>query len=310
MIEKEEFYFASRDGEHKLHAVKWLPETGKPICILQIIHGMTEHIGRYEDFARFMAGKGVLVVGDDHLGHGLSVKDGELYGYFCKDDPATVLVRDEHRLKKMMQERYPGVPYIILGHSMGSFILRNYLCRYGTGIHAAVIVGTGMQPKAVLMAGKALLAVQKAFAGAKHPSGLMNALSFGNYNKKIPDSKTQMDWLTKEENIVDAYLEDPLCGFTFTVNGFQTLLELVNRLYKKENLEKMPKELPVLFASGDADPVGGYGKGVKRAYRSFLDMGMKHVELKLYENDRHELLNEMDREQVYADIYGWMMSVL
>ena len=148
------------------------------------------------------------------------------------------------------------------------------------------------------------------FAGAKHPSGLMNALSFGNYNKKIPDSKTQMDWLTKEESIVDAYLEDPLCGFTFTVNGFQTLLELVNRLYKKKNLEKMPKELPVLFASGDADPVGGYGKGVKRAYRSFLDMGMKHVELKLYENDRHELLNEMDREQVYADIYGWMMSVL
>ncbi len=310
MIKREELYFDSRDNTNRIHAMKWLPDTDRPVCILQIIHGMAEYIARYEEFACFMAKKGILVVGEDHLGHGKSVGENGTYGYFCERDAATVVVRDAHRLKKMVQEQYPGVPYFILGHSMGSFILRNYLCRYGTGIHAAVIVGTGMQPKAVLMAGKALLAVQKAFAGEKHPSGLMNALSFGNYNKKIPDSKTQMDWLTKEENIVDAYLEDPLCGFTFTVNGFQTLLELVNRLYKKENLGKMPKELPVLFASGDADPVGGYGKGVKHAYQSFLDMGMKRVELKLYENDRHELLNEMDREQVYADIYGWMMSVL
>ena len=119
-----------------------------------------------------------------------------------------------------------------------------------------------------------------------------------------------MDWLTKDEKIVDAYLEDPLCGFTFTVNGFQTLFELVNRLYGRENLEKMPKELPVLFVSGEEDPVGGYGKGVKRAYQSFIDVGMKNVKMKLYENDRHELLNEMDREQVYEEIYQWISSVL
>lgn len=310
MIKREELYFDSRDNRNKIHAVKWMPDARRPVCILQIIHGMAEYIERYEEFACAMAEKGILVVGEDHLGHGKSVGENGIYGYFCERDAATVVVRDSHRLKKTVQEQYPGVPYIILGHSMGSFILRNYLCRYGTGIQGAVIVGTGMQPRPVLAAGKAILAVQKLFAGSKHPSGLMNALSFGSYNKRIPEEKTQMDWLTKEERIVDAYLEDPLCGFTFTVNGFQTLLELVGRLYKRENLEKMPKDLPVLFVAGAEDPVGDYGKGVRRAYQSFLDIGMKKVEMKLYENDRHELLNEMDREQVYADIYSWMQRAL
>ncbi len=310
MAKKEELYFDSRDGVNKIHAVKWIPDRDKPVCILQVIHGMAEYIERYEEFAQVMAEKGILVTGEDHLGHGKSVGENGTYGYFCERDAVTVVVRDSHRLKKMVQEQYPGVPYFILGHSMGSFILRNYLCRYGTGIHAAVIVGTGMQPKPLLMMGKAVAAVQKVFTGSKHPSGLLNALSFGSYNKRIPNEKTMMDWLTKDEKIVDAYLEDPLCGFTFTVNGFQTLLELVSRLYKRENLEKMPKELPVLFVAGEADPVGDYGKGVKRAYRSFIDAGMKNVKMKLYENDRHELLNEMDREQVYEDIYQWMSSVL
>lgn len=310
MIKREELYFDSRDNVNKIHAMKWIPDTKKLVCILQIIHGMAEYIERYDEFAQVMAEKGVLVVGEDHLGHGKSVRENGIYGYFCERDAATVVVRDAHRLKKMVQEQYPGVPYIILGHSMGSFILRNYLCRYGTGIWAAIIVGTGMQPKPLLMIGKAVAAVQKVFTGSKHPSNLMNVLSFGSYNKRIAEEKTRMDWLTKDEKVVDSYLEDPLCGFTFTVNGFQTLLELVSRLYKRENLEKMPKELPVFFAAGAEDPVGDYGKGVKRAYQSFVDIGMKNVKMKLYENDRHELLNEMDRGQVYEDIYLWILSVL
>ena len=193
---------------------------------------------------------------------------------------------------------------------MGSFILRNYLCRYGTGIQAAVIVGTGMQPKPLLLMGKTVAAIQKVFCGSKHPSKLLNALSFGSYNKRIAGHRTVMDWLTKEEKIVDAYIKDPLCGFTFTVNGFQTLLELVNRLYKKENLEKMPKDLPVLFVAGKEDPVGDYGQGVEKAYRSFQDIGMKNVRMKLYEGDRHELLNESDRKKVYEDIYQWIKSAI
>lgn len=158
--------------------------------------------------------------------------------------------------------------------------------------------------------GKMVAAVQNVVCGSRHPSGLLNALSFGSYNKKIGNARTVMDWLTKEEKIVDAYIEDPLCGFTFTVNGFRTLFELVGRLYKRENLEKMPKDLPVFFVAGAEDPVGDYGKGVQKAYRSFQDIGMKNVRMKLYEGDRHELLNESDRNQVYEDIYQWVMSIL
>lgn len=310
MVKREELYFDSRDNENKIHGIRWTPEGNKPVCILQIIHGMAEYVERYDEFAEAMAEKGILVVGEDHLGHGKSVGENGVYGYFCERDAATVVVRDSHRLKKMTQEKYPGVPYVILGHSMGSFILRNYLCRYGTGIQAAVIVGTGMQPKPLLMMGRAVAAVQNVLCGSKHPSGLLNALSFGSYNKRIANNRTVMDWLTKEEEIVDAYIEDPLCGFTFTVNGFRTLFELVNGLYKKENLEKMPKELPVLFVAGAEDPVGDYGKGAERARQSFEDAGMKNVQMKLYENDRHEVLNESDRKEVYKDIYEWIMSVL
>ena len=310
MVKREEMYFDSRDNINKIHAIQSTPESRKPVCIVQIIHGMAEYIERYDEFARFLGERGILVVGEDHLGHGKSVPEGGVYGYFCERDAATVVVRDSHRLKKMTQEKYPGVPYIILGHSMGSFILRNYLCRYGTGIQAAVVVGTGMQSLGKVWAGKTLLAVQKVFCGSKHPSRLMDVLSFGNYNKRVKDAKTPMDWLTKDEKIRSAYLADPMCGFIFTVNGFQTLMELVNRVHKTENLEKMPKELPVLFTAGAADPVGDYGEGVKRAYQSFVDIGMKNVGIKLYEDDRHELLNETDRAVVYEDIYQWMMSVL
>lgn len=308
MIEKEEFYFNSRDRRHKLHAVKWIPETEKPVCILQIVHGMAEHIDRYDEFARFLAGKGILVVGDDHLGHGMSVNPGEPYGYFCKEDAPTVLVRDEHRLKKTIQKQYEGVPYIILGHSMGSFITRNYLMRYGSGIDGVILCGTGMQGKAALMAARALTAVQKCLFGSKHVSELINMAAFGSYNRRIQNAKTHMDWLSRNEENVAAYIKDPLCGFTFTVNGFETLFQLIYHLYDTEKLEEMPKNLPVFFIAGADDPVGNYGKGVKQVYHSYKELGMENVRMKLYAHDRHELLNEVDREVVYGDVYRWILQ--
>lgn len=309
-MKKEEFYFDSRDGEHKIHAIKWIPDATKPVCILQIVHGMAEHIDRYDDFAGFLAERGILVVGDDHLGHGKSVQPGEPYGYFCKDDAPTVLVRDEHRLKKMMQEQYAGIPYIILGHSMGSFITRNYLLRYGTGIDAAIIMGTGMQPKPALMFALALTALQGLIFGAKHVSKLVNAVSFGAYNKQIKTPKTPYDWISENEDNVRKYIKDPLCGFIFTINGFQTLFKLIYDLNDKEKLQKMPMNLPVFFVAGADDPVGNYGKGVEQVYRSFEEIGMNNVQMKLYPGDRHEILNETDREDVYGDIYRWILQRL
>lgn len=307
-MHKEEFYFDSRDRKSKIHAVEWIPDVEKPVCIFQIIHGMSEHIERYNEFAEFLTSKGILVVGDDHLGHGKSVADGEPYGYFCKEDAANVLVRDVHRLKKIMQEKYPDVLYLIMGHSMGSFILRNYLGRYGNGVDGAVIVGTGMQPKALLFAARTLTGILKTFLGAKHVSNFMNNLAFGAYNKKIEPVRTQYDWLSRNQDNVDNYIADPLCGFTFTLNGFSTLFKLINDCYNRDKLDKIPKQLPILMIAGAEDPVGDYGRGVEKVYNSYLEHGLQNVQMKLYENDRHELLNETDRELAYGDIYRWILQ--
>lgn len=305
MAKKEEFTFDSRDGQSKIHAVRWVPE-GKVICILQIVHGMAEYIERYEETALYFADRGILVTGEDHLGHGKSVSQGGTYGYFCDRDPATVVVRDVHRLKKMTQERYPGTPYIIMGHSMGSFITRNYLLRYGTGVQGAVICGTGFQPKALIKFSKALASFQCLILGQKHVAKMIDRLAFGNYNKQIEDPRTDFDWLSKNEQSVDAYMEDPLCGFTFTTNGFRTLFTLIDRIYKAGALQSMPKELPVFFIAGDKDPVGDYGKGVKKAYESFKKAGMENLAIKLYPEDRHEIFNEPDREVVCEDLFRWI----
>lgn len=308
MIRKEAFYFDSRDRESKIHAVKWKPDVEKPVCIFQIVHGMAEHIERYDEFATFLAQKGILVVGDDHLGHGKSVPEGGTYGYFCKEDAAGVLVRDEHRLKKIMQEQYPGVPYLILGHSMGSFIVRNYLFHYGSGIGGAIIVGTGMQSKFTLLAARTVTAIQKWFFGPKHVGKFIDKASFGKFNDRFSPARTNADWLSRNEENVDRYLADPMCGFVFTLNGFAALFQLIHNCYDAEKIEKMPKQLPVLLLSGADDPVGNYGKSVENVYRSYLEHGMQNVQMKLYEKDRHELLNEVDREQVYGEIYRWILQ--
>ncbi len=304
---KEEFYYDSRDGKSKLHAVRYAPEAEEEIrCVVQIVHGMSEYIERYEEFAGFLTARGCVVTGEDHMGHGKSVDKAGKYGYFCEQDPATVLVRDVHRLKKATQALYPGVPYIIIGHSMGSFITRNYMFRYGTGISAAVIMGTGMQPPALLKAARAVGYLQKIFCGPRHVSGLIDKLAFGSYNKRIENPASSFAWLSRDAERVEKYVADPLCGFVFTVNGFLTSFELISRLYRSENLERIPKALPVYMVSGDGDPVGDYGRGVQRAYESLLGAGLENISLKMYPGARHELLNETNRDEVMKDIFRWM----
>lgn len=309
-MKQEKFYFDSRDGQNKIHAVRYMPDDGEIKCVVQVVHGMAEYKERYEGFAQFLTDRGCVMVADDHLGHGQSVAEGGIHGYFCERDPATVVVRDEHRLKKMTQELYPGVPYVILGHSMGSFILRNYLCRYGKGISGAIIMGTGMQPKALVAVSKMLARVQKVFLGSKHVAKFINKCAFGNYNARIENPRTPSDWLTKAASEVDKYNAHAHCGFIFTVNGFETLFELISRVQKKENLEKVPKDLPIFMVSGTDDPVGEYGVGVQRAYDSLKEVGIENLKLKMYESDRHELLNETDKEQVMEDIYQWITATV
>ena len=250
------------------------------------------------------------MTGEDHLGHGKSVGENGLRGYFCEQDAATVVVRDTHRLKKMTQDLYPGVPYFILGHSMGSFIVRNYICRYGTGIDGALILGTGMQPGPVLAFAKGLAALTGLLRGQKHVSPLINKCAFGAYNKRISNPATPFDWLSKDRDKVQAYMEDPDCGFIFTVNGFKTCFTLISRSQNRKNLENVPKKLPLFMASGQEDPVGGYGQGVKWVYDFLKGAGIEEITLKLYPEDRHELTNETDRQKIMADIADWLTNHL
>lgn len=306
MGKREEFYYDSRDMQTKIHAVKWVSEQEKPKAILQICHGMTEHILRYDEFAQAMCERGYLVTGNDHLGHGLSRREEEPYGYFCRRDAATVVIRDVHRLKKIIQEQNPGVPYFLLGHSMGSFIARGYLARYGTGIDGAVIVGTGNQPMALLRFAKAFVRLQMLFCGGRHPGGTVDKMAFGTYNKRWEPRRTDHDWLSRDTGNVDRYEADPMCGFTFTLNGFETLFSLAENAARQSVIDAVPKELPVLFLAGADDPVGDYGRAVREVYDKFVAHGMQHVSIKLYEGARHEILNETEREQVYDEVTAFL----
>lgn len=304
---KEEFYFDSREGSAKIHAVRYCPGEGREVrCVLQIVHGMAEYVERYEEFARFLTEKGYVVTGEDHLGHGKSVGKNGKYGYFCEKDPATALVENVHGLRVLTEEKYPGVPYVLMGHSMGSFITRNYMFCHGEGLSAVVIMGTGMEAAATVKLAKCMTGIQKVFHGSRYTSRMIDKLAFGIYNKKIENPRTSFDWLSREGERVDQYMADPECGFIFTVNGFGALFELILRLYSRENLSRVPKKLPVFMISGDADPVGAYGKGVLRAKDSLAAAGLEDITLKMYDGARHELLNETNRVQVMRDISGWI----
>lgn len=308
---KEEFYFDSKDGKHNLHGVRYTPEEGQKVrCVLQIVHGMAEYVERYEEFAAFLTEKGFVVTGEDHLGHGKSVGKKGKQGYFCEQDPATALVENVHQLRELTQKLYKGVPYVVMGHSMGSFITRNYMFCHGKGLAGVVIMGTGMEPLMTVKAAQAVTAVQKLFCGDRHISRLVDRLAFGAYNKKIEHPRTDFDWLSRDGSRVDQYIADPQCGFVFTVNGFGALFELISRLYRRENLARIPKELPVYMVSGTADPVGGYGTGVVKAYRSLKGAGLESVELKLYRGGRHELLNETNRDEVMRGICKWIEAAI
>ena len=302
---KQDFYYLSKDGKTKIHAMEWLPE-GSPRAILQICHGMVEYIGRYADFAQYLSENGFYVTGNDHLGHGESIVSDDMHGFFGKDKGNEYVIGDIHELRCRTTEKFPDVPYFMLGHSMGSFLLRQYIEMYGEGLNGAIIMGTGSQPGAVLKAGKMLCRTMAAFKGQMYRSSMVNNTAFGSYNKRIEPARTTHDWLTRDEKIVDKYLADPWCTFMFTVNAYYHMFRGIEYLQDPAHLAKVPKDLPLLVVSGAEDPVGDFGKGVTQAYESYKNAGIRDLQMKLYPSDRHEILNELDRQQVYEDLKNWM----
>jgi alpha-beta hydrolase superfamily lysophospholipase len=210
----------------------------------------------------------------------------------------------------MMQEENPGIPYFLLGHSMGSFLTRQYLTIYGKGIDGAVIVGTGEQPNSVLNFGMVLIKVMKTFKGWRYRSTFIKNIAFKGYNSHFEPKRSEFDWLTRDEKIVDFYGKEERCQFIFTLNAYYNMFKGIKSLNQDSNLKLMPKSLPIIFVAGKEDPVGGYGKSVEQVFSKFGEIGMEDVSLKLYENDRHEILNELDKETVYKDIYEWLKEKL
>lgn len=304
-MQKTEFYFPSSDEIHDIHAIVWKPE-GDVRALVQISHGMIEYVDRYEELAEYLTARGILVFGNDHLGHGQSVMNEAEWGFFASEDASEKVVRDLHTLSLKVRKDYMNVPYILLGHSMGSFIARRYAMTYGTELDGAIFVGTGNQPSWLVGFGKNLVSFLSIFYGERYRSKLVEKMMFGSYNKRFAPVKTQYDWLSRNEENVEKYKNDKACTFLFTLNGYKTLFSTILFIEKKMNILKLPAKLPVLLLAGEDDPVGDYGKAVRQVYMIYKQRGIKDLSIKLYPKDRHEVLNEIDRKEVFAYLYQWI----
>ena len=303
----KDFYFNSSTGKNKIHARMCVPDA-EPRAIVQIIHGIAEYIDRYDEFMSFLADNGIIAVGTDHLGHGKSIESEEQTGFFAYDNGWDYAVRDEEVLRLAMHENYPELPIIVFGHSMGSFMARTLLIRYPDAFNAAIISGTANQGAALVNGGLFMGNLVTGLKGAHHYSKFLNSLAFGNYNKMYNNPKTEYDWLSRDEANVQKYIDDPLCGFIPSCSLFRDMMTGVKFITNKKDLTAMNKDMPVYFMSGDMDPVGECGKGVQKAYNNFLEVGMKDVSIKLYPGGRHEMLNEINKDEVYTDILAWLGS--
>lgn len=307
-VSRETIYYGSSDGTTRIHASVWLPAgsaAGQPRAIVQLVHGMAEYVGRYDDFARFLAASGYAVCGNDHIGHGESVESPESLS-ILPENGASIMINDVHELRRLFSGRFPsGTPYFVFGHSMGSFIVRAYLARYGRGLTGAVVSGTGQTPIAVSRAAGFLARRIGARKGMGYRSAFLHALGDGSYAKKIPQARTAFDWLNTDSASVDEYIADPACGVMFSVGGYASLTDLTAEIASKECASAVPDGLPILFVAGSQDPVGGCGSGVAAAADALRRYSNARVDVTMYESMRHEILNEPDHIRVYGDVRDW-----
>lgn len=309
MGEKREFTYLSGDGKTQIRAIEWLPQ-GEPRAVFQMTHGMIEHIDRYDGLGRFLSDNGFYVVGHDHLGHGGTAKKPEDYGYFADKNGDLIILSDMHELRRITAEKYSNIPYFMLGHSMGSYFLRRYIAMHGAGLSGALIMGTGANPGAVAMGGLAVCSVLAVFNGWRHRSRFMEKLFFtGAFDKYDNDcGRPELNWRSKDPAIGQNCLTDPRCNFKFTLKAYRDFLKTILFVSKQKSADPVPKGLPLFILSGAEDPIGGMGEGVKKVAEMYRDAGVKDVTLKLYEDCRHEILLETEKELVFEDILNWCMD--
>ncbi len=298
--------FRSSDGKHDIYYRVWEPVEA-PRAILQISHGMCEHIGRYDGFARFLCDRGIVVCANDHLGHGRSVTDESELGYFGGKGSISHLADDLDLLRAEMRKKYRSLPYILFGHSMGSFVCRDYITRYAQNLDGAIICGTAGTNK-LINAAIALSSAISALRGRKHRSKFILNLAFKGYNDDFPDEGF-FAWLSRDKEVRDAYEADPLCGFVFTAGGYNEMFRLLKSVSGPEWAEKVPLSLPVYIIAGSADPVGAKGAGPLEVNQLLCDRELSDLDCKIYEGMRHEIHNETGREEVMEDIAKWVLRV-
>lgn len=300
----QNFNFKTRKGIN-INACKWIPK-GEVKAIVQISHGMNEHMVRYDEFAKFLSQKGYLVYGNDHLGHGKSLLKGESLGYISDSDGFNDMVDEMKTLNDIIREDNKGIKIFIISHSMGSFLAQRYVEIYGDTINGLILSGTNGKPPVTLNMGISLSKLIMKVKGRREKSKLIETLTFGSYNKNIIPKRTQFDWISTDEKEVDKYIEDPLCGNLFPVSFFHDLYIGMKDIHNDQNLQKIPKDLPIYIFAGSDDPVGNYGKGILDLNNIYKKLGIRDLEYKLYQGGRHEMLNEPNKLEVMIDILNWL----
>lgn len=294
-------------GGGNLHAVTVAP-SGTPKATVQFVHGMAEYIERYLPTMEALAAEGYLCCGHDHFGHGKSVTNPANLGHLHFKNGANHMIEDVKTVANYLAETYEGIPHILFGHSMGSFVVRCAAARYPDAFDGLIVCGTG-GPNPALGAGKALAATLRRVKGERGYSPFLYKMMFGAYNARCKE-ETDFAWLSVDPTNVDTYEADPLCGFAFTIGGIHSLLNVHGEANGKACFENTPKELPVLLIAGLDDPVGEYGDGVKTVFGEYRRAGVKKVALKLYENTRHEILNDVYKARVIADMCAWLGDIV
>lgn len=294
------------DDDVEIYVKKWYKEHTKPTAIVQLSHGMAEHINRYDHFANFLLDQNIFVYGNDHRGHGKTGDRQGLLGYFSDTDGFSKTTNDLISITKRIKQDYEDVPLFLLGHSMGSFLAREYIQTESLKLNGVILMGTGYH---TVTASSLARTIAEALP-PKEKSELMNNLAFSKYNQKITNPKTSFDWLTRDEKVVYHYMEDPYCGYVPTALFFHDLMDGLVHIHLKNKNKAIRKDLPMLIISGEADPVGHYGKGVFKVAKHYHKVGLNNIQTMLFEGARHELLNEVNKDEIYHMVYNWIKSCL
>jgi len=303
-MDQATFIFKGADGRDVF--TRCWNNVERPCGILQVFHGMAEHSGRYEEFALYMNSVGFVVYACDQRGHGIT---GEMSGNLCHfdGDGFNGIVEDQKRLSELIKEKHPGIPLFIFGHSFGSFVAQQYIKSYGNEISGVVLSGSNMMNGMDVKAGYLVAALSNIF-GSNKKNKLLDKLSFGSYNRGIKNPESKFSWLSRDTQQVLKYEQDRFCGGVMTTGFYYYFFRGLVNLYNTESMEKIPKNLPIYIMSGESDPVGSYGKGIKKLCQRYTELGIKDVKLKLYSGGRHEMLNEINRSDVYSDIRNWLVK--